>query len=128
MDAIDIEACRQHFQQQEHETLRLRETHRRVAHTSVRAVIASIMPHYPEVKQVYLFGSVTAPGRFHANSDIDIAIEGTSAASYFSIWRDLEAIVQDWRIDLRELKDESYFAQRVRQQGELVYEYENSTS
>jgi hypothetical protein len=40
----------------------------------------------------------------------------------FDIWRDLEQIVTDWNLDVRALKPEELFTQRIRQKGELVYE------
>jgi hypothetical protein len=61
-------------------------------------------------------------GHFHDHSGIDIAVVGTDAATYFALWRDLEAACPGWCIDLREMNQPSHFTDTVRQVGELVYE------
>lgn len=95
---------------------------RQTACASVLAAIQAVLPRYPNVQRVYLFGSVIRKGAFRPNSDVDVAIEGTNAEQYFALWRDLEEVAPDWIIDLREINEPSYFAQIVRQRGELVYE------
>jgi predicted nucleotidyltransferase len=64
---------------------------------------------------------------FHDHSDIDIAVVGTDAATYFALWRDLEAACPVWCIDLREMNQLSHFTDTVRQSGELVYESPSGT-
>lgn len=98
------------------------EARRQKARDQAIAAIDQIVPAYPQVTQVYLFGSITDPGHFHDHSDIDIAVVGTDAATYFALWRDLESACPDWFIDLREVNDSSHFADTVRRTGELVYE------
>ncbi|NJN21474.1 MAG: nucleotidyltransferase domain-containing protein [Leptolyngbya sp. RL_3_1] len=120
--AIDLQHCRDNFHQRAavqdagHEALRLQT--RKEAISAIREIV----PTYPEITQVYLFGSITQPGHFHPHSDIDIAVAGTSAAAYFALWRDLEAADLNWAIDLREINQPGHFADIVRQTGELVYE------
>jgi len=65
---------------------------------------------------------VTEPGAFRAASDIDIAVEGTTAEEYFAVWRDLERGLTDWVVDVREINDASRSATRVRESGVLIYE------
>ena len=124
---MDIEACRENLQQREESKYQVRESRRLVAREAIHAAIQMVLPHYPAVKRVYLFGSVICAGAFHPNSDIDVAVEGATASTYFALWRELEEAVSDWRIDLRDLNQPSYFSQRVRQQGELVYERKDPT-
>ncbi|MDB9524918.1 nucleotidyltransferase domain-containing protein [Oscillatoria sp. CS-180] len=83
------------------------------------------MPLHHRVERVFLFSSVTRTGQFRRRSDIDVAIEGTDAETYFAFWRDLENACQDWMIDLREINTPSHFAETVRPYGELVYERSN---
>jgi hypothetical protein len=53
--------------------------------------------------------------------DIDIAFEGTDAATYFALWHDLQQVCPDWAIDLRDINQPSHFADTVRQWEELIY-------
>lgn len=123
---VDITACRKNLRQREERKDRERETRRQAARADVLAAIAAVLPGYPDVRRVHLFGSVTRPGKFRLDSDVDVAVEGTNARQYFDLWRDLEAAAPDWAIDLREINEPSYFAQTVQQRGELVYERKNA--
>ncbi|MBN1992335.1 MAG: nucleotidyltransferase domain-containing protein, partial [Anaerolineae bacterium] len=74
------------------------------------------------VRRVYLFGSVTRPGAFRPDSDVDIGLEGANMALCFDVWRELERAAPAWRLDVRSLEPEDLFTERVRQKGEVVYE------
>jgi len=124
--AIDLQQCRDNFRQRAVTQQAERETLRQQAREHAIAAIAQVIPHYPHITHVYLFGSVTQPGQFRDRSDIDIAVVGTDAAAYFAFWRDLEAACPTWVIDLREIDQPSHFADTVRQTGELVYESPSS--
>ena len=124
---MDIAACRETLRQREESNYQARESRRLAAREAILAAIQMVLPRYSAVKRVYLFGSVTCAGAFHPNSDIDVAVEGVTTSDYFPLWRELEEAVSDWMIDLRDLKEPSYFSQRVRQQGELVYERKDPT-
>jgi len=105
-----------------------REILRQQAREEAIATITQVVPHYPQITQIYLFGSVTQPGQFRDRSDIDIAVAGTNAATYFALWRDLEAACPNWAIDLREIMNQPcHFTDTVRQTGELVYESTSSS-
>jgi predicted nucleotidyltransferase len=121
--SVDWQHCRENFERREADALEQREVHRQQARRIVLTAIAQIAPLYPQVQRVYLFGSITQPGYFRLDSDIDVAVEGTDAKTYFALWRDLEQACPGWSIDLRELKTPSYFTTAVRAQGELVYEH-----
>ena len=86
------------------------------------AAISQVVPCYPCITQIYLFGSAIRPGQFHDRSDIDIAVAGNDAATYFSFWRELETACPRWPIDLQDVNQPGHFADTVRQLGELVYE------
>ena len=96
--------------------------------TAVLSIVPSIAAGIPSVKRVYLFGSVIENGRFHKNSDIDIAVEDTTAEAYFEFWRQVEIALPNWLIDVRDITDVSLFATRVRQTGQLIYERTDSST
>lgn len=118
----EIAKYRRAFQQREQQRYHESEKQRHAARQIVCDAIAITMPHYPTVRRVYLFGSVTKPGAFRSDSDIDIGVEGVDVAVCFGIWRDLERIVKEWLLDVRSLDPDNPFSLRVRQQGELIYE------
>lgn len=110
---------------QQHST---REEARRYALAAAQAIIPQIAAAIPSVQKVYLFGSIIQPGRFHQQSDIDVAVVGSTAADYFVFWRELETALPDWVIDLRDITDESPFASRVKRTGVLFYERTNPST
>ncbi|MGH7597762.1 MAG: nucleotidyltransferase family protein [bacterium] len=75
------------------------------------------------VRAVYLFGSVAWPERFHADSDIDLAVEGLPDEKY------MRALTELWRVlpagcELNLVPLESAFpelAERVRREGIVLY-------
>jgi len=75
------------------------------------------------VRAVYLFGSVAWPERFHADSDIDLAVEGLPDENYF------RALAELWRLlpagrELNLVPMEAAFpelAERVRREGKVLY-------
>lgn len=66
------------------------------------------------VKAVYLTGSVLREGRFHAFSDIDVAVEGFEG-DYFRTLVELEALL-DRDVDLIEL-EKCLFREQIMQRG-----------
>ena len=120
--AFDLQQCRENFKKRLADQQAERESLRQNAHQTAIAAIAQVIPHYSQITQLYLFGSVTQPGQFHPHSDIDIAVRGTDAKTYFALWRDLEAACPQWAIDLREINQPCHFTDMVCQTGELVYE------
>lgn len=123
---FDLQRCYDNFARREITRQQHRETCRQQARQVVLAAIRKVGPTYPTARKIYLFGSITQAGRFRNDSDIDVAVQGTDAASYFALWRDLEHACPGWAIDLRELNTPSHFATTVRQLGELVYEHSGS--
>ncbi len=84
--------------------------------------ISRVVPLYPSVRRVYLFGSITRSGAFRSDSDIDLGIEGADMGTCFQLWRDMEQTVTEWMLDVRSLDDDDPFTGRVRLKGEIVYE------
>jgi len=69
----------------------------------------------------YLYGS-TANGCAHANSDIDIAIDGIPYDRYFKIWALLNDEIDGYFIDLRDITGQTnFFAQKVRKYGKIIH-------
>lgn len=67
------------------------------------------------IKKAYIFGSVTRPDKFHAQSDIDIAVEQINAEDFFSVIGFIsEALARD--VDIVPL-NQCHFAHRIREQG-----------
>ncbi len=122
----DVQASLHWLLEREQKAYQLRERRRQAAVQALRAAIASVASDYPQVRRVFLFGSATRPGGLGAASDLDVAVEGTlSAEEFFAFWRDLERTVDVGPIDLVELdRRDVYFAQRIRETGELIYERE----
>ncbi len=123
---VDLAACRRSFIAREEKRRAERERRRQAALRAAQNAIASLLPDYPTVRRVYLFGSVVRPGAFRDDSDVDIAVEGVGPAEYFALWRDLEKAMPDWTVDLRDLVPGTPFARRVQARGQLVYEREGS--
>ena len=90
---------------------------------AMRAAIHAVLPSFPAVRRVYLFGSVLRSGAMRAVSDVDVAVEGElSAEEYFALWRELERAAPGWAIDLVEIERTPRLAARIRETGELIYE------
>ncbi|MGD1858900.1 MAG: nucleotidyltransferase domain-containing protein [Leptolyngbyaceae cyanobacterium] len=125
---IDWQQCRDSF----HQRAATQQAERKVlcqqAYDAAIAAILKVAPTYPKITQIYLFGSITQPQQFHHHSDIDIAVAGTDAATYFALWRDLEAACPNWAIDLREINQPCRFADIVRQTGVHVYEFSDRSA
>lgn len=117
----DIQTYRRSFQARLQQGMEEREARRKKALKEIKAVAPTLLPQYPAIKAVYLFGSVLRFGRFQPNSDIDVAIEGGAAEDYFAFWRDLQEALPDWLIDLRDLPPDTLFTQRVYETGEKIY-------
>lgn len=119
---FDIAAARQNLQARAERKRAEREARRTRATLAVTKAVAQVAPRFPKVQRVYLFGSVTRPGAFRLDSDVDVAIEGLGVEEYFPVWRAIEEAAPDWNIDVRDITAPSDFADRVRRTGRLIYE------
>ncbi len=104
------------------------EAGRKAALKATLAVAPSVIATYPSVQRAYLFGSIVQPNRFHSESDIDIAVEGITARTYTTLWRDLEEALPEWEVDLRDISHPSPFANLIRQTGMVIYERKDTPS
>jgi predicted nucleotidyltransferase len=111
----EYHARRDQGRRAEREALRLEVLER------ARAAIRQRAPEFPAIRAAYLFGSILRPGLFHAQSDVDVAIDCDELESETPFWRALE-IALERNVDL--LPREGRIAQAVEDYGELVYERE----
>ena len=95
-----------------HEVLRERKLRQ------AREAIRRLAPRYPAVRRVYLFGSLLRAGRFHAASDVDVALECDDLEAETPFARALERELSTM-IDLRPFA--GAVAEAVRDGGEQVY-------
>ncbi len=95
-----------------------RETLRQCKLEQAREVIRRLAPRFPAVRRVYLFGSLLRPGRFHAASDIAVALECHALEVKTPFARAPERAPAT-PIDLRPLA--GAVAEAVRDGGERVY-------
>ena len=84
-----------------------------------------LAPQHPDIARVYLFGSVTQPGRFHERSDIDVAVDADTLNSERPFWQALEQTLRR-DVDLRALTPPIMRA--IDYSGALVYERKTDLS
>jgi predicted nucleotidyltransferase len=113
LSSRDYHARMDRERQAEREALRLEILER------ARMVIRQRAPELPAIRAAYLFGSLLQPGRFHPESDVDVAIDCDDVESETPFWRALERELER-NVDLR--PREGPIAQAVEDYGELVYE------
>lgn len=124
---FDPSVVRAYLTSRQERAYRAAEQRRQAALSAIRAAARAVFPHFPGVRRAYVFGSALRPGAMRLDSDIDIAVEGAlSAEEYFALWRELEHTASDWTIDLVELDRAVRFADRVREEGMLIYERPDS--
>lgn len=92
------------------------ETERQRVLAKTLRLLDELGPTY-KIERAYVFGSTVKPGRFHADSDVDIAVEQIDPRRFF------EAMSEFFNrlgreVDLVEL-DKCHFAHRIRQTGIL---------
>lgn len=124
---MDIEAAHHYFQQREQQRYAEREALRQQWLQRVQAVVAAQAPHHPDVVRVYLFGSLTQPGCFHSDSDIDLAVECVTLESESAFWRALEHALQR-DVDIRPLDPDNALFETVIARGQKLYERHDTSS
>lgn len=98
-----------------------REALRREVLDQVRNAIQRLAPQFPAVRAAYLFGSILQPGRFHARSDVDVAVDCDDLRQETPFWRALEETLER-NVDLRPRT--GAVARAVETYGERCYERE----
>jgi predicted nucleotidyltransferase len=115
LSSREYHARRDQERRAEREALRLEVLER------ARAAIRQRAPEFPAIRAAYLFGSILQSGRFHAESDVDVAIDCDDLEAETPFWRALERELE-CNVDLR--PREGPIARAVEDYGELVYERE----
>lgn len=95
-----------------------REELRRERLEAVRAAILEAAASDPAIREVYLYGSILAPGRFGEHSDVDVAVSADDVESESRLWRELERRL-GWSFDVRPLAGP--IVRAVEEEGERVY-------
>jgi predicted nucleotidyltransferase len=72
------------------------------------------------LSRVFVFGS-TLSNHCHAQSDIDLYVEGIAPEQYWDLWRELEECVQE-PVDLYCDRDNATFTQKILERGMMIYE------
>jgi predicted nucleotidyltransferase len=98
-----------------------REALRREVLEEARSAIQRLAPQFPAMRAVYLFGSILQPGRFHARSDVDVAVDCDDLSQETPLWRALEETLER-NVDLRPRT--GAVARAVEDYGERCYERE----
>lgn len=89
----------------------------------VRAAVTELAPRFPELRAVYLFGSLTRPGFNPAQSYIGLAVKADSVESESAFWSAVERTLKH-PCDVRPLTESIRIA--VVCDGILLYEREQS--
>ena len=120
-----IEAAREYHKQRDSKRLVQRENERQTWLFATRNAILALAPHFSAIARVYLFGSIVQSGRFHPDSDIDIAVECADLTQEGEFWRALEGTLHR-DVDIRPYEGPILWA--VNSYGERVYERQSATS
>ena len=79
-------------------------------------LLGELGPDY-KIERAYVFGSIIKPGHFHANSDVDIAVEQIDPLRFFEAMSEFFNRLER-EVDLIEL-DKCHFAAKIRREGVL---------
>jgi predicted nucleotidyltransferase len=79
---------------------------------SVAREIAAFLRDKYQPTRIRLFGSLLHPDLFHAQSDIDLAVEGIPWPAYLRAWNEVERRFTEFKVDL---SDVSVVSDRLRQ-------------
>lgn len=119
MDAVTFQSYVEGWKNRQEEDKRI--LGKRAEEAKVKAEeLACILIQEYAASEVWLFGSLLRHGRFHANSDIDLAAGGLPPSQYFSILSRLNSNI-DFEVDLIDLDAcPSWLALHIRQEGILL--------
>jgi predicted nucleotidyltransferase len=125
MTSVELTAVKTYLQKREALRQAQREAERQHWLERVREVVPRLAMLHPQVRRVFLFGSLTQAGRFRPNSDIDLAVECETFAAESTFWQALEhELARD--VDIRSLT--GVIAEVVATQGEQLYGRQDSRS
>ena len=85
---------------------------------------ANLLAQKYGVERVYLFGSLTEEIKVHAQSDIDLAVEGLASHFYFKALSELwDVLPPELELDLVPLEDaHEKLKEKIINRGKLLYE------
>jgi predicted nucleotidyltransferase len=121
MDEAALLPFREYHARRERELRQEREGLRLGVLEQARDAIRRSAPRFPAIRTVHLFGSLLHPGRFHPDSDVDVAIDCDDIEVETPFWRMLEEELKR-DVDLRPRI--GAVARAVEEEGELCYERE----
>ncbi len=85
---------------------------------AVAREIAAFLRERYQPARIRVFGSLLYPELFHAQSDIDLAVEGIPWPAYLHAWNDVERHFGEFKVDLIDLGMVSdRLRQRIDEQG-----------
>jgi predicted nucleotidyltransferase len=120
---IKSTVARQYYYEREARRRAQREAERQQWVQRVREVVVACASGYPDIRRVYLFGSLLQPGRFRPDSDIDLAVECDALVTESSFWHSLEHELRR-DVDVRSLR--GVLKEVVTLQGEPIYERQDA--
>jgi len=101
---------------------RINNEYREAAGQRLKSAIINFTGQYKSIERIFIFGSFVN-GDFNRYSDIDIYMEGLSAADYYDARRKLEDML-GIDMDLYTDGDQKDFIEKIKRKGVLVYERE----
>ena len=114
----------------EHEREAQLRTQERAARARAAAeTCAAYLAEHHDVRRVWLFGSLVQPLRAHAQTDIDLAVEGLAPADYFMALAGLYTLVDTGvEIDLVPIETaQPLVSKRIFSEGEILYAAKQDT-
>jgi predicted nucleotidyltransferase len=119
---MDIRIAREYYYERETRRREDREKLRQQWLLRVKTAVLQCASRCTGIERVYLFGSLLEPGRFRADSDIDVAIDCDSLETECKFWRLLE---QELQRDVDVRPRVGSIADAVARNSILVYEQRN---
>lgn len=119
---VEIAHVRRFLLNREEKRQRTKELERQQVLAQLKEALEAVAPLFP-VERVYLYGS-TLTGRWHPDSDLDLAVEGDlPPGDFFRLWVELDKRLEQ-EIDLREIA-KLPFREKVQRTGVVLYERKN---
>jgi len=87
---------------------------RRTVLSEIEEAVKGLTGKY-EWDEIYLFGSITKPGRFQPNSDVDLGIKGLDKFALYAFIGDISAMLNR-EVDVVRL-EECPFAEKIMKSG-----------
>jgi len=89
--------------------------------STLKKSIKHITKKFTNIKEIYLFGSITNPRFFNNHSDIDIAVSGLSGIEDIKLSIELEKLLGTEYVDVINLDNVDDKIKKQIRKGELLY-------